>query len=225
MSIRTAKPELGWQRYFFYRKESFRTTWKLRLSVLLIVSVVVFLTRGFWTVKIAKSLVCEEQIPASDALLLENFDPDYLVFERAAALQKSGTAGKVFVPTPAADSGGPNAVSAGLLEVMARIAWLQKFEIIPIREIEPISLNAANQIRDFLKAQDVKSVIVVTPAFRSQRSSLVYSAAFTPAGIRVSCVPVFGVQTAANWTKTWHGIQDVALQFVKLQYYRFYVLI
>jgi hypothetical protein len=43
-------------------------------------------------------------------------------------------------------------------------------------------------------------------------------------GIKVHCVPVFGQKSPANWTKTWHGIQDVTEQFLKLQYYRFYVL-
>jgi hypothetical protein len=37
-------------------------------------------------------------------------------------------------------------------------------------------------------------------------------------------VPVFGTTTPENWTGTWHGIQDVALQFLKLSYYRMYVL-
>jgi hypothetical protein len=37
-------------------------------------------------------------------------------------------------------------------------------------------------------------------------------------------VPVLGEKTAKNWTKTWHGIQDVTEQWLKLQYYRFYVL-
>jgi hypothetical protein len=37
-------------------------------------------------------------------------------------------------------------------------------------------------------------------------------------------VPVFGVNTPKNWTQTWHGIQGVTEQWLKLQYYRFYVL-
>ena len=97
LKTRNAKPNKSqWQRYFFYRKESLRTTWKLRLSVLLFGILIVSLTRGFWTVKIAQTLVCKEQSPHSDALLLENFDPDYLVFERAAALQKAGIAARIF---------------------------------------------------------------------------------------------------------------------------------
>jgi hypothetical protein len=27
-----------------------------------------------------------------------------------------------------------------------------------------------------------------------------------------------------NWAQSWHGIQGVSEQFLKLQYYRFYVL-
>jgi hypothetical protein len=27
-----------------------------------------------------------------------------------------------------------------------------------------------------------------------------------------------------NWTQTWHGIQDVVEQWLKLQYYRLWVL-
>ena len=45
--------------------------------------VVVWLTRGWWTVAIARSLVCDANGAPSDAILVENFDPDYLVFERA----------------------------------------------------------------------------------------------------------------------------------------------
>jgi hypothetical protein len=210
------------------RKESFKSTWKLRFllfGILLFSGIlVVSLTRRVWTVKIGQSLVCKEQSPHSDALLLENFDPNYLVFERAAALQKAGIAGRILVPTKAADSETPNTVSEGIVEVMARVARLQEVEIIPIREIEPISLNAAKQIRHFLTVQHLKSVIVVSPGFRSRRSSLVYNAVLTPAGVTVGCVPVFGTDSPENWTKTWHGIQDVALQFLKLQYYRFHVL-
>jgi len=118
----------------------------------------------------------------------------------------------------------PSTVSKSIAEVMARLAGLQEIEFIPIQNIEPISLNAANHIRNFLTAQHLKSVIVLSPGFRSQRSALVYTTVLTPAGVTVGCVPVFGKETPQNWTETWHGIEDFALQFVKLQYYRFYVL-
>ena len=172
----------------------------------------------------AQSLICAESIPHSDALLLENFDPSYLVFERAAALHREGVAPRILVPTAAAEDE-PNSIAKGTVELMAKVAWIQNFEFVPIHEVEPISLNAAKEIRDFLTKEGVDSVVVVTPAFRSRRSALVYDSVLTPADIRVGCVPVFGTKSSDNWTDTWHGIQDVAEQFLKLQYYRFYVLL
>lgn len=215
-----------WQRYFFYRKESWRTTWKFRLLVLVLGVALVMGTRRYWTGPFAQSLVCihEEKTPHSDALLLENFDPDYLVFERAESLQRSGIASRAFVPTRMAEEGEPNAVDRGTVELMARIARLQHFEIVSTRQIEPISFNAAHQIRDVLVREGIQSVVVVSPGFRSRRSALIYSTVLTPAGIKVSCEPVFGASTTQNWTETWHGIQGVLEHFVKLQYYRFWVL-
>ncbi|HEX9285179.1 MAG TPA: hypothetical protein VF879_05870 [Nitrospirales bacterium] len=151
-------------------------------------------------------------------MLVENFDPHYLPFERAAELRRAGVASRVLVPTQA------NIVSKGIAELMTRLAGIPNPEIIQVREIEPISLNLAYQIRDFLVKEQLRSVIIVTAGFRSKRSSLVYHAVLDPYGIKVRCLPVFGNITPENWTGTWHGIQDVTQQFLKLQYYRFYVL-
>jgi hypothetical protein len=214
-----------WRRHFFYRKESVKTTWKFRLALFMLVIFLVSVTHGFWSLWVGQSLVCAEEIRPSDILLVENFDPSYLVFERAAALRKAGWAPRVLVPTEASpDSGRVNRVSQGIVELMARVARLPDPEILPIRILEPISLNAAYQVRDFLTTEHLRSVIVVTDGFRSKRSSLIYHAVLDAAGIQVSCVPVFGQRTPRNWSKTWHGLQEVTEQFIKLQYYRFYVL-
>src|SRR5262245_45502090 len=102
VTIRTRRYRgLPWSRHFFYRKESIRTTWKCRLALLLLSMLLVSVTRGFWMLKIGQSLVCTEEIRPSDVLLVENFNPDYLVFERAAALHKMGLAARVLVPTAA----------------------------------------------------------------------------------------------------------------------------
>src|SRR5262249_42871878 len=118
----------------------------------------------------------------------------------------------------------PNAIEQGIAELMARQARMGSWETIPIREVEPITLNAATQIRDYLGRSAVNSVIVVSPGFPSRRSMLVYRAVLGEAGMQVRCDPVFGITTPNRWTDTWHGIQGVAEEFLKLQYYRFYVL-
>jgi hypothetical protein len=214
----------AWKGRFIYSKQCVKTTWAFRLTLLVCVVLVVWLPSRFWALAVAQSLVCNEQIVPADAILIENFDPDYLLFERAEALYRAGLASKVFVPTDASADGEESMVSAGIVEVMSRVAWLKERETIPVRGIEPISLNAAYQILAVLERRHVRSVLVVAPGFRSQRSALVYTAVLGRAGIAVSCVPVFGTKTPATWGTTWHGVQEVAEQFVKLQYYRWYVL-
>jgi len=214
-----------WQRYFFYRRTVVKTTWTFRLaliSVILLVSALVF--RASIPV-IGRALVCDDQVRPSDAILIENFEPNYLVFERAGDLARAGIGSKLFVPTEAASDGQPSRVSAGFVEVLARVARLPQMpEMIPTTEVEPISLNVANQIRTALEKEHMRSVLVVAPAFRSRRSALVYSTVFADAGISTSCVPVFGNTSPENWTRTWHGIEDVVEQSGKLLYYRFYVM-
>ena len=214
-----------WWRHLLYRRESWRSTWKLRMLVLVVGISTLWLTKDKWTLKIGQSLVCQQRIEQSDALLVENFDTDYLLFERSAALEKAQIATRAFVPVATEiDSEIENVVSKEIVEVMAGAAHLTDMQVIPMQESEPISLNAARQIRDFLQSEHVRSIIVVTPGFRSRRSSLVYTTVLAPAGITVGCAPVFGPANVKNWAATWHGIQEVGLQFVKLLYYRLYVL-
>jgi hypothetical protein len=85
-------------------------------------------------------------------------------------------------------------------------------------------LNAVRDMQRFLEREHIRSLIVVMPLFRSRRSALVYAAILGRAGIAVRCEPVQGPVGVDNWTRSWHGIQDVLEQWLKLQYYRLYVL-
>ena len=202
-----------------------RAAWKSALAFLVVITIA-FVTRGYWLPSIAWSLVCGETLAPSDAILVENFDPAYIVFERAASLQRARLSGRVLVPVPTAarNSALANPVDEGIAELMARFARLDNIETIPVREIEPYELSVAYQIRDFLIRERLRSLLVVAPAFRSRRSSLVYRTVLRPAGIEIYCSPVFEANTPKNWTATTHGIEEVAEQFIKLQYYRLYVL-
>jgi hypothetical protein len=214
-----------WTRHFFYRTEHTRTTWKFRVGLLVLVVIATWLTRGWWTVAVARSLVCEANGAPSDAILVENFDPDYLSFERATQLRRDGFASRVLVPSPGdPDTSETKGVELATAEMMARLAHLGAFDIVPIREVEPISLNAAYDMLRFIQREHIRSVIVVSPLFRSRRSALVYGATLGRAGITVRCEPVQGTKGVNTWARTWHGVQDVVEQWLKLQYYRLYVL-
>ena len=169
--------------------------------------------------------MCDANSAPSDAILVENFDPDYLVFERATRLRRAGLATRVLVPI-STDPGTsvPNHVALGTVEVMTKMARLGAIEVVPMREIEPISLNAARDVLRFMESNGIRSVIVVSPLFRSRRSALVYGATLGRAGITVRCEPVQGTRGVGTWTQSWHGVQGVAEQWLKLQYYRLYVL-
>src|SRR2546422_11749109 len=122
-----------WQRHFFYTKASIKTTWKLRAAALVLLVLTGFLTRGLWISQIGRSLVCAEDLAPSDAILVENLDQNYLLFERAAALEKVGLAPRTLVPVQASsDPEVANPVSRDVAEVMARQARLEEWEIILI---------------------------------------------------------------------------------------------
>lgn len=214
-----------WTRHFVYRSTQLRTTWRLRFGLLVLITIALRLTAGLWTSAIGRSLVCTGGAAKSDAILIENFESEYLLFERASRLLDAGLASRVLVPVPV-DPGttSVNDVAAGTTQLMARIAGLEAIEIVPIREVEPISLNAAIDVRHFVERTSIRSVIVVAPLFRSRRSAMVYSTVLRQAGVTVTCEAAPALHTVDTWTDSWHGVQDVTEQWIKLQYYRLYVL-
>jgi hypothetical protein len=215
-----------WLSFFVTRKTSLRTTWAFRVVLVVTLAGLLAVTRSQWEHVIGGSLVCRQNKSPSDALVLENFDPNYLVFEGATTLYNSNVARRAFVPVPAksaADPRTPNTISIGLAELMARVARLPGFEVIPVVEREPITLNVALKVRERLLREGVKTVTIVSPSLRSRRTALIYSTVLAPE-IEVRCATVYGGVRPENWTHQWHGIQEVGLQFLKLQYYRFWVL-
>src|SRR6267142_1632397 len=116
--------------HFVYRKVSLKTTWKCRLLILMFVVLFAFLTRVFWIPWIGRSLVCREDVAPSDAILVENFDPDYRVFERAAALQKAGFSGRILIPTEASehDPEVADTISRGITELMSPYGEAREYQ-------------------------------------------------------------------------------------------------
>ena len=168
--------------------------------------------------------MCEANGAPSDAILVENLDADYLTFEHATRLRKAGYATRVLVPA-ARD---PKTLDVDMVErataeTFARLSRLGEFEVVPIQLVEPISLNAARDVLRFIQKERIRSVLVVSPLFRSRRSALVYEATLGRAGITVRCEPA-RPRDLAPWIESWHGVQNVAEQWLKLQYYRLYVV-
>jgi hypothetical protein len=215
-----------WARYFVTRKEVVKTTWTFKAALIVSVVLVAYLTRPFWENAIAESLVCGQtgRLERADALLIDYLDPDLSLFGRASQLQGAGLSSRVIAPVDVdPTTGSISTVAQAVIEVQARQARIDNLRTVRASDVEPYSLNTAFHIRQFAQENGIASVIVVTPAFRSKRSMMIYAAVLNRAGVSTQCAPVFR-RTVQGWTQTWHGIQDVTLQFMKLQYYRWYVL-
>lgn len=197
-----------------------------RFIVILLFCVVAaaYASRRIWLTSIADGLVCDSSPVAVGTILIDNFDYEYWLFKRSADLQRQQPSLRVLVPLLTHDTGDLNVAAREVTNAFARVARLSAWEIIPVREREPISLNVAYQVRDFLVRHEISSVTLVSSRFRSRRSEMIYRSVLGARGIRVNCQPIADTLTPETWTTTWHGIQDVGLQFIKLQYYRFWVV-
>ena len=207
----------------FGRSSLWRTS-LVRVFVILGCALLVLGTRNGWAPPLGRTLVHQGSIVASDALLIDDFELDYSLFDRAGQLQRRGLATRVLVPVASgADAARPSPYAVPIVETMNKMAHLENVELIPYTEEEPISLNMAKELLPYLRQTQTRSVIVISPGFRSKRSYRVYDSVFRPAGIEVSCEPVLRKTTPQNWIKSWHGVQDFTLQFGKLWYYRLVV--
>ena len=212
----------GLRRHLIYRTATYRTTWKLRLGLLGFLLILVVPTRGSWVPAIGWGLVRDSGPCKPDLILIDNLESDYLLFEKAEELQRIDGPGMVLVPVKASgeDPGKPDRVPGKIAEVMIRVSRLQSAEILPFAEIEPVALNAALQVGEFLRSKpNIRSVLVVTDGFRSRRTYLIYSHVLGELRVVVYTLPAWGIERPENWATTWHGRQKVVLQYLRLLYY------
>src|SRR6186997_286038 len=115
----------SWTDYFFYRRETWRSTWTARLIVVATACLLFATTRGFWIHATAQSLICTpDEVGAVEAVIIENFEVEYPLFPEAAQFQKRGA--RVLVPVAASSDGHtPNLISARIVQVMADVARLK----------------------------------------------------------------------------------------------------
>lgn len=210
------------QKSLFQRKTKRKTTWSIRFLILSLLLSVFIYNYSIWCKAVGWFLVCEFNDLQADTILIENFDDNYLLFEKAAELisQEKSKFAIVFVKANETNPDRLELVNKGFAEVMIRTSGIRNVELMPIEEIEPIAFNAALQVRKSLMERgNIKSVIIVTSGFRSKRTYMIYKHLFEKIGITASCLPVWGNRRPENWIFSWHGVQDVFLQYIKYFYY------
>lgn len=215
-----------WRDQFVYRATAYRTTWKLRLLAPALLLLLLMTTRAWWVPAIGWSLACTSSIESPDVILIDNVDTNYHLFEMAADLKARAVGDWVLVPVTASplDPQEPGLASRAIVDAMARVAHLDSMVLLPVKGGEPITLNVAREVRDFLKGTEARKVLLLTAGFKSKRLLLIFSRVLGEADLEVCCLPVWGTYRPETWTSRWHGIQEVVLQHVKLAYYRLWVL-
>jgi len=99
-----------------------------------------------------------------------------------------------------------------------------KFIKIPITPKDPITLNLAYQVTDFVKAKNYKRILILSESPHSQRTKLAFKKAFNNSGIEVTTLPVELGITKFNWWKSDIGLSTTFSETIKLIYYRLFIL-
>lgn len=214
----------AWRRWAVYRTTTWKTTWKLRLGLTALLLVLALTTRGWWIPAVGRGLVSDSGPRKPDLIVVDNLVSDYLLFEKAAALRKLCGSRMVVVLVRSSDKDPdkPDVVAGEIAEVMIRQARLQPCRLLIFRQVEPFTLNVARVLGRFIETHPtIHSVLVVTEALRSRRTLLVYGGVLGKLGVAVGTYPVWAGRGPENWAATWHGRQEVLLQYLKLLYYEF----
>jgi hypothetical protein len=93
------------------------------------------------------------------------------------------------------------------------------FKIIVTRIHQPITLTAATGALETLSKENVKSAILLSPGFHTQRSFLVYQHVGIPHQIKIFPSACFNAYQLDHWWSQEFGVRDFAAELLKLAYY------
>lgn len=99
-----------------------------------------------------------------------------------------------------------------------------RFKKIPIIPRDPITLNLAFQVAEFLKSKNYRRILIISESYHSQRTKLAFRKAFENYGTEISTIPSELGITKNNWWKSDIGLSTVFSETVKLIYYWLFVL-
>lgn len=168
-----------------------------------------------------------------DAVILESWNaPQSIMLKVADSLYKSKIVQQIYITHFKPNSigfysGGSvpkyinEIINLYILEFSTDTALYKK---IPIEPKDPVTLNLANQVSEFLKSKNYKRLIVISEAIHSQRTRLAFKKVFKSSGIEVATIPVESGSTKYNWWKTDIGLSSVFSELIKLIYYLLFVL-
>ncbi len=129
----------SWKGQLIYRTTTRKTTWKFRLLVVALLLVLSAATHRWWVPALGWGLVSDSRIEKPDLILIDNLDPNYLLFEKAGDMKRRGLNTYVLVPVSASgqDPERPGLVARKIVEAMIEVAHLDWVELLHIQATEP----------------------------------------------------------------------------------------
>jgi len=211
---------------FFYKAEVVKTTWKLRITLLVFLMIFCLVTGRFWLLLVGRSLIHEDELAPSDVIVVENFEgPFFEGLSRAVRLQEEGFSPRILVlRLLPRESGFSSTLLEQIWDSYCHAVGIHDPEIVAVKQVEPITFNIAQQLASTLEKTTIRSAILITGVFHSNRSCLTYQEVLEPLGIEIRCLPVSSVTDPDHWWQTSHDALYVVEEFLKLQYYRLFVL-
>ena len=198
----------------------------MRRRRLLKVLVLLLLGWGIAAWIAARALVVKSDLTSADALVVLSGSSSYMErTQKAAELYRQGRA-PVILLTNDHQRGGwssklqtnPFFVDRAFEELVKQGVPAERIRIVP--GVAESTQSEAEIVKEYARAQNLRSVLIITSAFHSRRALRTFRTNFADTGIIVGLEPSPRTQSTAFWWLFPSGWRDVAGEYVKLIYYR-----
>jgi uncharacterized SAM-binding protein YcdF (DUF218 family) len=193
-------------------------------ALLLLLVILAFAFRSRILTGFADYLIIKDRLQPADAIVLLNGEYDSRPF-RAGELYLQGLAPVIVVAraenTPAVDLGlVPNDTDISV-SVMEKLGVPpEKMIILPVPGGTTSTFDEAALVKQYVEANQVHRIILVTSAFHTRRARWIFQKAFAglPVTLEMAAAPHIGFDQT-NWWKNETGLITLNNEYIKLAYY------
>ncbi len=173
---------------------------------------------------LADTLIVEDRLQPADAILLLNGDFETRPF-RAAELYLQGFAPLVIIARaenkPVVELGleaNDTDIAVGVMEKLG--VPHNKIIVLPVPGGTTSTFDEAGILKQYIEANPVHKVILVTSAFHTRRARWIFEKAFAglPLTLEMAAAPYIGFDRT-NWWKNEDGLITLNNEYIKLAYY------
>ena len=195
-------------------------------AILLLLAISAYAFRTSILTGVANYLIVSDKLQSADILFLLNGDYNTRPFY-ASDLYKQGLAPTIVIArsenTPAVDLGlvrNDTDIAVGVMEKLGVPAG--KIIVLPIPGGVTSTFDEAGALKQYLDANGVHSIILITSAFHTRRAKWIFDRelAGLPVRLEMAAAPYHGFD-ATNWWRSEDGLITLNNEYIKLIFYFF----